>query len=68
LKKKNEKKNEENKEEKAAEENKGSIGSSRWNFNSSNFKYPLYGIGAGISAGVALGSALLFSLYLIKPK
>jgi len=40
-----------------------------WNlFKSANFQFPIYAIGAGITAGIALGSAILFSLHFIKPK
>jgi len=63
-----EKKEKTDKEEEKGPEEKKKPETSQWNFNSPNFIYPLYGISAGITAGVALGSAILFSLYLIKPK
>jgi len=38
-------------------------------FKSPNFQFPIYAIGAGITAGIAVGYAVLFSLHIInKPK
>jgi len=64
-----EEEDEENNQNKPAQREDSAGKKSSWNvFKSVNFQFPIYAIGAGITAGVALGSAILFSLHFIKPK